>query len=551
MWPPWWPRRVPRVESVPQLLVLIRAEEHRLSFKTGPSVRDILEEAGRQARTACRGHGACGLCEIRVLAGEPPEPTLSERLHISPERLAQGVRLACQVHPSGDLHLEVLQPAAPTKWQSLPCEAFPASAWPGNGPRPVILPDVKEPLGVGVDLGTTNIRLALLELKDGQCLAQRRGRNPQVSCGADVLTRLVAAAESPEAARSLGDLAAAAIGEGLDDLSRREGIDLRRVALLAVVGNTPMLALLAEKNQDRLLQPQYWQSPIDCRPESAARWVEAWSLHPRAEVRLIQPLAGFVGSDLLAGLVATRFGAGPAPALFIDFGTNSEIALWDGSELWVTSAAGGPAFELWGLSHGLPAEPGAVYRVDRGPEGALHFQVIGGEEPRGFCGSGLVDLITRLLETNRLSRTGKFPAGSAAAWRADLPTGASLGLTMEDVDNLQRAKAAIGTGVMVLARHAGVKLAQVQRVCVAGEFGRFLDIAAAQAIGLLPALPADRVELISDAALRGCSDLILAPAAADYLSRMRTTAKLVNLALTPDFEEIFLANLYLEPLHEE
>lgn len=514
-------------------------------------MRDILEEAGQQVRTACRGHGACGLCEIRLLAGDPPEPTLSERLHIAPERLAQGVRLACQVHPSGDLRLEVLQPAPPTKWQSLPCEAFPASAWPGNGPRPAMLPEVKEPLGVGVDLGTTNIRLALLELKDGQCLAQRRGRNPQVSYGADVLTRLVAATESPEAARGLGELAAAAIGEGLSDLSRREGIDLRQVALLAVVGNTPMLTLLAEKNHDRLLQPQYWQSPVDCQPESTARWVEAWSLHPRAEVRLIQPLAGFVGSDLLAGLVATRFLAGPAPALFIDFGTNSEIALWDGMELWVTSAAGGPAFELWGLSHGLPGEPGAVYRVDRGPEGALHFQVIGGEEPRGFCGSGLVDLLARLLETGRLSRTGRLAAGPGETWRVDLPGTASLGLTLEDVDNLQRAKAAIGTGVMVLARHSGVKLAQLQRVCVAGEFGRFLDVAAAQAIGLLPALPVGRVELISDAALRGCSDLILSAAAENHLSRMRAAAKLVNLALTPDFEELFLANLYLEPLQEE
>ncbi|MHB8069589.1 MAG: ASKHA domain-containing protein [Desulfobaccales bacterium] len=551
MWPPWSRRCVPQVNRVPRLYFLIGEEEHRVSFNTGPSVRDILEEAGYRVRTACRGHGACGLCEIRLLAGEPPEPTLSERLHIAPERLARGVRLACQVRPLGDLSLEVLQPAPPTPWQSLPCEGFPASSWPRNGTPRVAFPEVKGPLGVAVDLGTTNIRLSLLELQDGRCLALRRGPNPQVSYGADVLTRLVAAQESPESARNLGELAAAAIGEGLSDLSRREGIDLHRVVSLAVVGNTPMLTLLAEKNHHQLLQPQYWESQIDCQPESPARWVEAWALHPRAEVRLIQPLAGFVGSDLLAGLVATRFLAGPAPALCIDFGTNSEIALWDGQELWVTSAAGGPAFELWGLSYGLPAEPGAVYRVGRGPDGALHYQVIGGEEPRGFCGSGLVDLISRLLETGRLSRTGKFSAGSGEAWRADLPGTASLGLSLEDVDNLQRAKAAIGTGVTVLARLSGVKLAQLQRVCVAGEFGRFLDVAGAQAIGLLPALPADRVELTSDAALRGCGDLLLSAAAEEDLSRMRAAARLVNLALTPDFEELFLANLYLEPLKEE
>ncbi len=97
----------------------------------------------------------------------------------------------------------------------------------------------------------------------------------------------------------------------------------------------------------------------------------------------------------------------------------------------------------------------------------------------------------------------------------------------------------------------GVKLAQLKRVCVAGEFGRFLDVASAQAIGLLPSGPADRVELICEAALRGCGDLMLAAAAEEHLSRMRTIARLVNLALAPDFEELFLANLYLEPLKED
>ena len=461
------------------------------------------------------------------------------------------MRLACQVRPEGVLELEILHPAPPTKWQSVSCEGFPPSGWPLTGPPPGMAQEVKGPQGIAVDLGTTNIRLALLKLEDGQCLAQRRGPNPQASFGADVLTRLVAAQESPESARVLSELAASAMGEGLSDLARREGINLRQVASLAVVGNTPMLALLAGKNHHLLLQPQNWQSPIDCRPEAAARWAEAWGLHPRADVRLIQPLAGFVGSDLLAGLVATRLLSGPAPALFIDFGTNSEIALWDGVNLWVTSAAGGPAFELWGLSHGMFAEPGAVCRVGRGPDDSLHYQVIGGGEPRGFCGSGLVDLITRLLEIGQLSRTGRFPAGPGEARWAVAPGSVPLGLSLEDVDNLQRAKGAIGTGMQVLARNSGVKLAQLKRVCVAGEFGRFLDVPSAQAIGLLPVVPEDRVELICEAALRGCEDLLLSIAAEEHLLGMRTSAKLVNLALTPDFEELFLNNLYLEPLKED
>lgn len=535
---------------MPQLTILIGREEHRVSFDPDASIRDILEEAGYRVRTACRGHGACGLCEIRLIADRLPEPTLSESLHIIPKRLAQGVRLACQVRPRDDLCLEILHPAPPTRWHSVSCGGFPPSAWPSEGSPPAPQ-EVKDPLAVAVDLGTTNIRLALLDFQDGRCTAQRRGANPQAGFGADVLTRLVAAQESADQARALSGLAASAIGEGLHDLARREGIDLHRVVSLAVVGNTPMLALLAGKNHHLLLQPQHWQSPIDCPPENAPHWLRAWGLLPQAAVRLIQPLAGFVGSDLLAGLVATRLPAGATPALFIDFGTNSEIALWDGRDLWVTSAAGGPAFELWGLSHGMPAEYGAVYRVDAGPDGVLRYQVIGGGEPRGFCGSGLVDLLTGLLKMGLLSRTGRFPAGAGGGRWSDAPGLAPLGLSLEDVDNLQRAKAAIGAGMQVLAHHSGVKLSQLQRVCVAGEFGRFLNVAAAQAIGLLPPVPAERVELICEAALRGCGDLLLSKEAEDLLSRLRTSARLVNLALVPDFEELFLTNLYLEPLNED
>ncbi len=539
---------------MPQLIVLIGKEERRISYQPGPSVREILEGAGAQVRTACRGHGACGLCEIRLLGGGTPEPTLNERLHLTHPRLARGVRLACQLRPQGDLRLEVLNAAPPSKWQILAGEGFPSSAWPPAPAPAARLPEVKRPLGVAVDLGTTNIRLALLKLTDGEPLAMLRGRNPQVSFGADVLTRLVAAQESPETARALSAQVVTAIAEGLAELASRQGLDLGRVTSLAVVGNTPMLALMAGKNYHLLLQPQHWQNPIPCRPVTAAPWIEAWGIHPRAAVRLIQPLAGFVGSDLLAGLVATRLLAGPAPAVFIDFGTNSEIALWDGRHLWITSAAGGPAFELWGLQSGMPAEPGAVHRVEWGADGSMRYQVLGGEDPRGFCGSGLVDLITGLVETGRLSRTGRFAAGAAAAGATPLeiaPGIGSLVLSLADVDALQRAKAAIGAGLRVLGRHSGVPLANLARVCVAGEFGRFLDVASAQAIGILPRVPADRVELSGEAALRGCGDLLLSTAAPRHLAQLRRAAKLVSLSHAQDFEELFLANLYLEPLKED
>ena len=137
-------------------------------------------------------------------------------------------------------------------------------------------------------------------------------------------------------------------------------------------------------------------------------WVSLLGVHPQATLEVISPLAGFVGSDLLAGVLATRLTEQPG-GLLIDFGTNSEMALWDGQTLWVTSAAGGPAFESCGMQCGMPAEPGAIYRFGGLQDSdEVHFQVLGGGEAKGFCGSGLVDLIACLRDSGELTSAGSF-----------------------------------------------------------------------------------------------------------------------------------------------
>jgi uncharacterized 2Fe-2S/4Fe-4S cluster protein (DUF4445 family) len=181
----------------------------------------------------------------------------------------------------------------------------------------------------------------------------------------------------------------------------------------------------------------------------------------------------------------------------------------------------------------------------------LRYRVMGEEKALGFCGSGLVDLIARLRESGQLANTGRFTSGTPENNFVATLDGASVVLTMSDVDALQRAKAAIGVGVQVLARQAEMKLADLRRVCVAGEFGAFLDVASAQALGLLPLAPAAGVEFCGDAAMLGCADLILSAEADAHLADLRASARLINLAQAQDFEELFLANLYLQPLVED
>ena len=530
---------------MPVLTALVGDGEHPIPFTPGGSLRDILDTTDARVRSGCRGMGACGLCRVRIESGEVNAPTQNEQMHLDDAQLAQGIRLACQITPERDLQITILAPAPKSNWRSLPHGAKRRMDRPPTSFSKDPAFQLEHPYGAAVDLGTTHINLSLYELETGQCLGDRYGLNPQMDFGSDVMTRLIAASESPEQAETLGQLAIKAIGDGLLDMARREGINLQQVVRLILVGNSAMLALLSGRNHGLLLQPSHWEHPIDCLPSDTEPWVDSWGLHPRARVAVMPPLAGFVGSDLLAGAVTTHLTENGSGTLFIDFGTNSEIALWDGEVLWVTSAAGGPAFEGSGISCGLPVSPGAVYRVNQ-RDGTLNYDVIGNTEPHGLCGSGLVDLIANLTRSGTLTRLGRFaptvPKGGVA-----LPgKNRNIVLTKRDVDIFQRAKAAIGVGVQVLIAEAGVR--DLRRIYVGGAFGRFLNVQNAQDIGLLPVIHPDLVELCGNTALAGCEDMLLSPMAVERFNQLENEARVINLSQYPDFDDLFLENLYIKPI---
>lgn len=532
---------------MPSLILKGPEPKRCISFVAGQSIRAILDTTDVRVRSGCRGQGACGMCRVRIETGPLGVPTEAERLYLDQSELAQGIRLACQVVPRQDLEIEILAAARISGWRSLPAE---------RGPRlrefPLAIPEgfpveSGNPCGIAVDLGTTHICLSLYRLRDGQWLTGRTGLNPQWHQGADVMSRLVAAAESCEQARALRRQVLEAIGEGLRDIAIREGIDPGRVVRLKLVGNTAMLALLSGRNHRILLQPEHWMKRIDCLPDHPEEWARLWGLDPLASIEVVPPLAGFVGSDLLAGVVATGLAEREAGSLLIDFGTNSELALWDGKLLRITAAAGGPAFEGSGIRCGMPAEPGAIYQLED-QNGSFEFTTIAGDQPRGLCGSGLVDLIAELLRTNRLTEFGRFTkAVSGGAFvLTDAPR--EIRLTKRDVDRFQRAKAAIGVGIHVLLDAAGMAPEDLSRIFVGGAFGHFLKIENARRIGLLPGLPSERIELCGNTALAGCEQLLLSAAAVRDATRLRERTQMINLTEQDDFGDLFLNHLYLRPM---
>lgn len=522
------------------LLIRSASGERRLTVVAGQSVRDVLDTTDLRVRAACGGTGSCGACAVRLLGGAVNPPTVAEYMKLSETERAEGVRLACQLRLAGDVEIRLDQPAPPSEWRSISPENL--TSPPGR------LPALRENIyGVAVDLGTTHIRVALWDRRNGRRIATRCGFNPQGMFGADVLNRLAAA---PEHGHELARLVRTAIVQAIRDMLARDVGEvapmMAQIGLMIIVGNTAMLALLTEHGGAELLAPDNWQRPIDCVPRDPAAWREAWCL-PHAQIILPAPVAGFVGSDLMADLIATRLVEGAAGTLLLDVGTNTEIALWDGQRLHITSVPGGPAFEGVGIRHGMPAEMGAIYRVRPGNNG-YDCEVLGGGEARGLCGSGLVDGIAVLLADGMLKPSGRFASPPGGEGYELLPGNIRSAISAADVDAFQRAKAATAAAMEVLLHLAGMGWSDISRLCVCGAFGHHLDINHAQAVGLLPPIDPALIGLTADATLAGCEHALLYANGVTLFSALTKLAYPINLSYIEGYDDRYINHLRLKPI---
>lgn len=419
-------------------------------------------------------------------------------------------------------------------------------------------------INVAVDLGTTNISLAADRTDPNDLHGEACVQNAQTQWGADVMTRLLAASH-PATATELQNAAIDSIGAGLDRLGEELGFARTGIARIAVVGNAAMLALLTGRNHQLLLDPAHWKVPVACAPIPHELLQARWGLPARARIEVVQPMAGLLGSDLLAGLLATRIDASSAPALLMDVGANSEIALWDGQQLFATSAAGGAVFEGVGISCGAPASVGAVCRVHQDATGRWHYDVIqpgacgagaGAGQVRqadamvaegdaiGICASGLVDAVALLRGEGKLTRTGQLRRGTGS--RISLP-GSPFWLTTRDIELLARAKAVIGSGCEVVCRRAGIGADRLEAVHVAGALGGYLDAEHASSIGLVPAVAARVLQHRGNTALAGCRTYLADPSIRRLADELRARVQVISLATAREFEDAYFRNLYLRP----
>jgi uncharacterized 2Fe-2S/4Fe-4S cluster protein (DUF4445 family) len=410
-------------------------------------------------------------------------------------------------------------------------------------------------IGVAVDLGTTKLAGYLLNLETGETLASAGAMNPQLAYGEDVMVRITYALQEPEGAERLRWAAADGLARLVVDLCNQAGLQPEHIVEAVVVGNTAMHHLYLGLPVRPLGLAPY--VPVESAPLDVRAREVGLPLAPGAMVHLLPNVAGFVGADHVAALLATRMDEADRPTLLLDIGTNTEICLAVGGNLFSCSAASGPALEGAHIRFGMRAAPGAVERV-RIIEGRVYCETVEGAPPVGICGSGVLDAVAELRSAGFLNGRGGWmdtdcppllsgdngpefvlvPAESSGLGRA-------ITISRKDIGEIQLAKAAIAAGWQILLEEAGIRESDLARVLVAGAFGTYIDIGHAIAIGLLPRLPLDRFEQVGNVAGTGARMALLSRAERERAARLARRVRYVELTVHPSFRERFAQALRL------
>jgi len=412
-----------------------------------------------------------------------------------------------------------------------------------------------ENLAIAFDLGTTTIAAALLDQATGERLAMSGALNPQQEFGLDVVSRLDAALKSVGTLERMTALVNGTLQQLARELLPMAGLPAESLKLVAVAGNPAMEHLLLGLPVASLAFPPY--RPLFTSGRSINTAELGWDMGVPA---FIFPLpGGFVGGDLVAFLYGCDAGRGTQDAarLFLDLGTNGELALTLGERIYATSAAAGPAFEGGNLACGMAALPGAISGLRLEGERVI-LTTLGGGVPLGICGSGVMETVAELLRAGLLDHTGRLRApaeitsnlanrviemNGEAAFILHRDANRIIYLGQKDIRQVQLAKAAIRAGIEVLFERSGIRWEDVQEVILTGSFGATLEPEALKNVGILPEKMVKICRFIREGALAGVEKGIRAHRGMEAIDSLAEAIRVVPLSGTPAFEKHFLEQM--------
>lgn len=591
----------------------------RVPYRDGASILEAARDAGVCISSFCGGKGTCGKCKIRVTSGKVSALTENEKETLSEEEISQGYRLACLTTPYGAINVHIpseclvvsqrlnltgkdkevaidpviqayditLSPPSLndiradqarlldylaenhelkdinidlTIQRQLPyllrANGFKARiGLRGNEVVTACGPGTKL-LGLAVDVGSTKIAAYLADLHTGEVLAAKGRMNSQIAYGDDIMTRLTFALEVANGGETLRQVITQDINQLLNELCAEMDCTSDTIADAVIVGNTAMHHLFLGLPIKQLALAPYVPAvsgSVDIKSRDLGL-----SIAPGAYVHILPNIAGFVGADHVAMLLATGIYESKKTVLGLDIGTNTEISLSVQGRIWSCSCASGPAFEGAHIKDGMRASGGAIERI-KIANSLVEFHTINNESPVGICGSGILDAIAQLYEAGILNHKGKLRPHSLVRDTQNgrefvlVPSGKSgsgkdITLTEKDISEVQLAKGAIFSGMDILFSEANISWNEVDEGIIAGAFGSYIDVSSAITIGMFPPIPMERFIQVGNAAGVGAKLALISKKQRELAKDISRKVNYVELTNYPRYKHTFAQALWFPPV---
>ena len=515
--------REERKRSDMQIAVYEGTTKHELSFSEGETILQVLQNAGIRSITApCGGKGSCKKCKVYVRSEEFTGNCLSCNTMAKDGmtvELVPEVRISFADRSDGEVY-------APTPGQT--------------------------GYAVACDIGTTTIVCQLVDLENGTLLARASGSNSQRIFGGDVLSRLMAAEEGRAA--EIHGMIVQQIGYYLDELCGKAKIRPEEIRLLAVTGNTIMMHFFAGLDPAAISTAPFTPLSLFGEMKSGGEL----GLSYEGDVYICPAASGFIGSDVLCGILSSGMSASDGKMLMVDLGTNTEMVIGSRDQIIACAADGGAAFKASLLEHGMTASAGAISGV-RHANGGLVLEVLGAGKPKGICGSGFIDVLGIMYDEEILDEIGHIAdpedVDSELARYIGTEDGRpvfyltedrTIFLSQADISKFQMAKAAISAGIQILAKETGISLSSLDRLILGGGFGSFAHRRNSAMLGIIPRECKGKTVKRGNIALAGAISAAVSEEAREELSRIRSLVRVIDLPTHPSFNDAFVDSMMFE-----
>ena len=505
-----------------------------------------LLQAGAFVDNPCNGTGVCGKCRVRIVDGEVSEISATERKQLREEELAQGIRLSCMTKIYGDVKVELLQKERKHKVLT-------------EGYVPEFVRDrYEQGYGAAIDIGTTTVVTSLIELHSGKEAASASMINAQKHFGLDVLTRITYEYEhAEEGIEQLRHAIVESVNDMLAQACDDAGISTDEIVEIDVAANCTMMHMFLGTDARSIGRSPYKPAFLNAQKRTAREIGLHAGIDGGAAVYCLPQVSAFIGADIVAGAYVCGLEKQTGNVLFIDIGTNGEIVLSQRGRLLCCSCAAGPALEGMNISCGMRAAEGAVEDVKITEQGTV-LTCIDGREPSGICGSGILALLKELIRTGLVRKNGAFikkekipeddyryPMIRMNGKKREflLCEEPELVVTQGDIRQVQLAKGAILSGFLALLNKAGIRMEELDKVMIAGQFGAHLPAESLTGTGILPKEVEDKIVYVGNSSKTGAYMTLMSEQVKAEIEGLAERMEYVELAETEDYEKLFSESL--------